>query len=175
MTFTKQEINLRYNEKKKNIKIIKNFLLNENENYKSIEGGFYYLTNQGRIFSTITCKFLKPSVGKNGYISYTLCERKKHYLHRLLGKYFLENPDNLPMLDHIDRNKLNNDLCNLRWVNISDNNSNKVKGNMHQRKDIVNGKTYTYWRIYYYTDGKKKSKSFKNKIDAENFFNTIRS
>jgi len=174
MTLTKQEINLRYYEKKRASKIAEFFILNENENYKSIEDGSYYLTNQGRVFSTITCKFLKGFVGKNGYMSYTLCKRKRYTLHRLLGKYFLENPDNLPVIDHIDRNRLNNDLSNLRWVSISDNSSNRMKGSIHERKDIVKGKTYSYWRVYYYTDGSKKSISFKDKTEAEIFFNNHR-
>lgn len=47
------------------------------------------------------------------------------YIHRLLAEAFLPNPENLPEVDHIDRNPLNNDLSNLRWVTKSDNKINR--------------------------------------------------
>ena len=67
MTFTKQEINKRYNEKKRKEKINKTFILNDGETSKEIcNNEKYYLTNQGR--STICCSFLKPIIGNEGYI-----------------------------------------------------------------------------------------------------------
>lgn len=44
--------------------------------------------------------------------------------HRLLAETFLPNPDNLPVVDHIDRDKHNDALSNLRWVSRSDNSKN---------------------------------------------------
>ena len=38
-------------------------------------------------------------------------------VHRLLAINFIENPNNLPEIDHIDRDKTNNNLNNLRWAN----------------------------------------------------------
>ena len=46
-------------------------------------------------------------------------------LHRILAKHFIPNPDNLPQVDHIDRNPLNNAIENLRWVSASDNTRNR--------------------------------------------------
>jgi hypothetical protein len=51
--------------------------------------------------------------------------KRKHSIHRLLGLQYLENPDNLREIDHIDRNKLNNNLENLRWVSRQTNNQNR--------------------------------------------------
>jgi hypothetical protein len=43
------------------------------------------------------------------------------YVHRLVGEAFIPNPNNLPQIDHIDGNKHNNDVSNLRWVSVSEN------------------------------------------------------
>lgn len=51
-------------------------------------------------------------------------ERVLRRVHNLMGKAFLENPYNLPIVDHIDRDKMNNDLSNLRWTNESGNQRN---------------------------------------------------
>jgi len=46
-------------------------------------------------------------------------------VHRLMGNAFLPNPNNLPEIDHIDRNPQNNHISNLRWVSMSENQINK--------------------------------------------------
>ena len=51
---------------------------------------------------------------------------RKYLYHRILARHFIPNPNNLPCVDHIDRNKTNNSIENLRWVSISDNNRNRT-------------------------------------------------
>lgn len=51
-------------------------------------------------------------------------ERVLRRVHNLMGKAFLENPENLPIVDHTDRDKMNNDLSNLRWTDESGNRRN---------------------------------------------------
>ena len=61
----------------------------------------------------------------SGYMRINLNGRNYKY-HRILAKHFLPNPDDLPQVDHIDRNPLNNAIENLRWVSISENNRNRT-------------------------------------------------
>jgi hypothetical protein len=73
-----------------------------------------------------------PSVNNIETYNICLCKDGKRFtklVHRLVGKAFITNPDNLPQIDHIDRNKLNNCVTNLRWVSRSTNMKNqKCKG-----------------------------------------------
>ena len=51
---------------------------------------------------------------------------RTYQLHRIIAKHFIENPDDLPQVDHIDRNKTNNSIENLRWVSNSENSRNRT-------------------------------------------------
>ena len=60
-----------------------------------------------------------PTLNKHsGYVQVKL-NGKTYQYHRILVKHFIPNPDDLPEIDHIDRNKVNNSLENLRWVSRS--------------------------------------------------------
>ena len=48
-------------------------------------------------------------------------KQTKEYVHRLVAEAFIPNPDNLPDIDHIDENKENNHVSNLRWSSRADN------------------------------------------------------
>ena len=70
-------------------------------------------------------RIVKESIDKSsGYIRCHLNNKfcKKH---RILALQFIENPDNLPEIDHINRIRTDNRLENLRWVSNSENQKNK--------------------------------------------------
>lgn len=90
----------------------------------------YQISNLGRVWNTKTNRFIKASQKSNGYYQLNLyCRdgrRKKEYLHRLVGITFIDNPNGYPEIDHIDRDKSNNRVDNLRWVSKSTNRRNKI-------------------------------------------------
>lgn len=71
-------------------------------------------------------KTLTPHITNNGRLKILLQEpgsshRKNELVHRLVAKTFLPNPDNLPVVMHLDNNPLNNHVSNLKWGTQSEN------------------------------------------------------
>ena len=70
-------------------------------------------------------RIVSQFVERTGYVCVHL-NREKYYYHRILARHFIPNPDNLPQVDHIDRNKTNNSIENLRWVSAGENLRNRT-------------------------------------------------
>lgn len=69
-------------------------------------------------------KVLKWNIVSSGYASVQLFKNKigkRVLVHRLVASAFIPNPDNLPQVNHIDENKLNNSVDNLEWVTAKQN------------------------------------------------------
>lgn len=94
----------------------------------------YIITNDGRIYNLKRKRFLISTRIATGYMSINLSNNKKiktFNVHRLVALLFLDNPTNLPEVNHIDFNKTNNKFENLEWVSSSDNiKHNYSKNNM---------------------------------------------
>jgi hypothetical protein len=92
---------------------------------------FYKINNEGQVWSERQKKMLKGRIHTQGYLRVSLCKEntiKDFYIHRLVAQHFLPNPNNFIIIDHIDNNKKNNLVDNLRWTTSSENNRNiKIK------------------------------------------------
>lgn len=90
------------------------------EPYKIKPRGNYYISDKGNFYSTFSKKYIKPQKDHKGYL-YVEIGRKKYKVHRLVAKYFISNPNNLPQVNHIDCDKTNNNVSNLEWVTNREN------------------------------------------------------
>jgi len=91
----------------------------------------YMIYPDGRVWSKCRGKgkFLKQNPNSNGYLHVRLWKdgkKKMMRVHRLLGNAYIPNPENKPCIDHIDHNRQNNNIENLRWATRSENSRNKT-------------------------------------------------
>lgn len=103
------------------------------ETWKNIKDyeGYYQISSYGRVkslkrqvktkngFRIIKEKILKKIPDKDKYIMVKLSKNNKIKtckVHRLVAEYFIENPNNLPQVNHIDGNKQNNYYKNLEYT-----------------------------------------------------------
>jgi len=101
------------------------------EGWKEVEGwnGKYEVSNTGEVrnaWDNVPVAKVIAGIPQYWYVNLSgEYGRDLKRLHILVAKAFIPNPDNLPMVDHEDRDKLNNNLSNLRWVTRSQNGRNR--------------------------------------------------
>lgn len=105
-------------------------MLENKEIWKDIKGyPGYQISNQGRIWSTKSNRYLQPFLNNAGYrvinIQAINGKRKGELIHRLVALHFVENPNRYTEVDHLDKDKENNNADNLRWCTRSENNKNR--------------------------------------------------
>ena len=102
----------------------------DKEIWSDVKGmeGYYKISNHGRVKSFITTRqiitdefiILKPFKSSKNYLCVSLF-RKDYRIHRLVAEHFIPNPNNLPQVNHKDKNKANNHISNLEWINNREN------------------------------------------------------
>lgn len=84
----------------------------------------YSVSSTGSVRNNTTGRILKASKSYLYVDLYFGGNHKVIAVHRLVAKAFIENPQNKDCIDHIDTNKENNNVSNLRWVTHRENTNN---------------------------------------------------
>jgi hypothetical protein len=145
--------------------------------------GLYQVSSLGRVRGFAWKQewtILKQCNTNKGYLEIQLTKesKRKHWkIHRLVGLAFIPNPDNLSEIDHINRNKLDNSISNLRWISRSDNCINKTHkvANSGERYIQKHNRLESYcFRIFRRVDGISRqliNRSFPTLQEAVEFRN----
>lgn len=163
----------------------------------------YEITDDGRVFSKLSNIYIKTNVCTSGYpmaklfVNIDKQTKKRKYIHirvhRLVAESFVPNPNNLPCVNHIDGNKLNNHYTNLEWCTYKENSQHAFKTGLTPKKsrkftgnglenlfiDYINGMLpCDIQNKYQYKIGHKIThylKEYAIKTDRLNEFNEARS
>lgn len=144
------------------------FIGEELEEWRDVKGyeGLYKISSYGRVLSVKRPKtlggFMRYSIPKNGYKQTTFCKdgiKKTFMLHRLVAENFLENPYDLPEVNHKDEDKANNCVWNLEFCTRKYNNNygtkiqRSVKSHDYKKSAIKSALHHDYAKV-----GRKQSK-----------------
>ena len=131
----------------------------------------YQISENGEVYNKITGKELKHLYRPNGYAHFDVNVgdkrgHKKHIsIHRILAEIFIPNPLNKPYVDHIDRDRTNNRVSNLRWATNSENQTNTKVPTSNKSGTIgvcckFKEKKHPYWFGHIGKLGKNYEKNF---------------
>ena len=142
------------------------------EEYKIITGfENYEVSNLGNVRNIKTNKILKGKID-SGYHRVHLCNAGKgqtKLVHRLVAETFLDNPDNKKCVDHIDNDRSNNNVINLRFATHSQNNQNESlsSNNTSGHKGVLFEPCSKTWQARITIDGIRINIGYyENKEDA---------
>jgi hypothetical protein len=104
-----------------------------NEIWRDIPGfeGIYMVSDYGQILSVRRKRLLSPNIGRNKYQRVALQinrERVEVFVHRIVAMAFIPNPDNMPVVNHLNGNRFMNRVTNLEWVNFRENETHRHIG-----------------------------------------------
>lgn len=122
----------------------------------------YYISNYGKvkvIYKSGREVIKLGEFNNGGYLAVGMIgeKRKTMRIHRLVGQYFIPNPDNKPHINHIDSVRYNNHYTNLEWVLPLENLIHSVINKRHKTANRIKNIRITNEQIDYirqsYPDG----------------------
>ena len=144
-------------------------LNNINENWKDVVGfeGRYMVSDLGNVKSIVTnhgkptdkqvTKRVRSKTCDYHYVQFWRKDKPTHKaVHRLVAEAFIPNPENKPIVNHLDGNKHNNAVDNLEWATHSENHKHAFATGLRSVEDCrdrmigqVRGKASNYRYVYF--------------------------
>ena len=90
----------------------------------------YLINKYGKVYDSFTGKYRKSWISNNGYLCIdliTITGKKKYLTHRLVAITFIPNTNNLPVVMHINNNRLDPSVDNLKWGTYLENNLQAIR------------------------------------------------
>ena len=133
--------------------------------YKSVKNYSQYQVNELGEVKCFGGKVLKQYKHRNkGYLYVSLKNDEGRWItnlvHRIVAETFLPNPDNKPTVDHINGDKTDNRLCNLRWATY------KEQANFNNHINQYNEEQKSIERAYYQRNKEKRKEYHKDYYEA---------
>jgi hypothetical protein len=144
--------NLFFDYQNDNNNIINNIIINNIENNEIIIDNFkgkkipnfpnYLISKNGEIYSIKQNKIREIDNNDNGYCRIRLFNEtgkkgKKFYIHQLVAKLYIPNPNNYEQVNHKDLNKHNNNVENLEWCNSSMNMKHNADNKPENSRKVI--------------------------------------
>lgn len=130
----------------------------------SLFDGLYLISNDGRLFSARTQKYLKPTYDRYGYLYFVISikgNRQTVKAHRLVAEAFIPNPYNKPTVDHINGKRDDNRRENLQWATLKE----QAQNPLTRQKVLANAKKTDYYKMGELKNfGRKKTMVYKSGI-----------
>ena len=143
------------------------------EIWKPVAGyeGLYKVSNLGKVKAIKWHrgneeKEIKPYTTYKGYLRLRLCKNgkgKQFQIHRLVAEAFIPNPENKPYIDHINTDRTDNRVENLRWVTNKENCNNPISKQNYSKSN----KDKTAVSILQFDKNMKFIKKWESMTDAE--------
>jgi hypothetical protein len=104
----------------------------------------YEVSDEGLVRNKHTKRLKSQTENEKGYLRVTLKhgqKRVRSFVHRVVGKAFIPNPENKPQINHKDCNPKNNRVSNLEWCTPEENikhateNNRMGLGKKHRNED----------------------------------------
>lgn len=144
-----------------------------NEQWKDIKGynGLYQISDYGRVKSFVKNKpIILKQTNVTNYLFVNLYDKSKHKkpvaIHRLVAETFISNPNNLPLVMHVDDNKHNNRYTNLMWGTYSDNILDAYDKGLNTRRKTITGTSIVTGDIVEYKSITDASRDLKICVSA---------
>lgn len=154
--------------------------MEKEEEWKKISNNTKYeISDRGRVRSSHTSliKILTPNIETLGYTNVVLCDDNSRHtvrIHRLVAELFIPMVEGLTEIDHINGNRSDNRIENLRWSNRSLNMTNTLHRKNNENFGITYRKERNHYRITLSVNGKPTYMGSKSTIEeARQFRNQL--